>query len=93
MKGLVNIGLSPNLEADDFKLAMKVLAAGGDEKARQGVVGWFEGYFSGYSAVAFNSGRTAAWAIIKALELKTGDEVLVQDFTCVAVPNSVRWAE
>lgn len=92
MKRPVNIGLSPNLEADDFRLALKVLAVGGDGKARQGAVEWFEGYFPGYSAVPFNSGRTAEWAIIKALRLKADDEVLVQDFTCVAVPNSVYWA-
>ncbi|KKT76808.1 MAG: DegT/DnrJ/EryC1/StrS aminotransferase [Microgenomates group bacterium GW2011_GWB1_44_8] len=88
----VNIGLSPNLEVDDFELALKVLIKGGDKKARQGLVEWFEDYFLGYSAVLFNSGRSAEWAIIKALELKTGDEVLYQDFTCVAVPNSVEWA-
>lgn len=91
MKKAVNIGLSPNLEADDFRLALKVLVAGGDAKARQRAAEWFGGYFPGYSAVPFNSGRTAEWAIIKALGLKTGDEVLVQDFTCVAVPNSVHW--
>ncbi len=31
------------------------------------------------------------YEILKAFEIGDGDEVLVQAFTCVAVPNSVRW--
>ncbi len=91
MKRPVNIGLSPNLEFDDFKLAVKTLFVGDDKNAKQNIIDWFENYFVGYSAIPFNSGRSAEWAIIKALGLKADDEVLVQDFTCVAVPNSVRW--
>ena len=92
MKGLVNIGLSPNLEADDVRLAIRIMLTGKNKDAKQRLVAWFEDYFPGNRAVLFNSGRSAEWAIIKALELETGDEVLVQDFTCVAVPNSVHWA-
>lgn len=88
----VNIGLSPNLEWDDFWLALKILFIGGDRNLRQKVVDWFESYFLEYTAIPFNSGRSAEWAIIKALDLSLEDEVLVQDFTCVAVSNSVHWA-
>ena len=88
----INIGLSPNLEADDVQLALKVLLGGEDETARQLLVEWFENYFPGFETIAFNSGRSAEWAIIKALGLKGEDEVLIQEFTCVAVSNSVRWA-
>lgn len=87
----VNIGLSPNLEWDDFWLALKVLFIGGDKNSKQKLVGWFESYFQGFTAIPFNSGRSAEWAIIKALDLSSEDEVLVQDFTCIAVPNSVHW--
>ena len=87
----VNIGLSPNLEADDVSLAVKVLLTGGEKDAKAKLVKWFENYFPGFTAIPFNSGRSAEWAIIKALGLKSDDEVLYQDFTCVAVPNSVEW--
>jgi len=92
MRRSVNIGLSPNLEIDDVWLALKVLVAGGDKDSKQKLVAWFEEYFPGFYAVPFNSGRSAEWAIIKALGLKAGDEVLYKDFTCVAVPNSIQWA-
>jgi len=88
----VNIGLSPNLELDDVRLALRALVTGGDKNAKQKLVDWFEKYFPGFYAVPFNSGRTAEWAIVKALELKPGDEVLYDSFTCVAVPNSIVWA-
>lgn len=44
-------------------------------------------------AVAFNSGRSALLAILKSLNLKRGDEVLLQAYTCVAVPDAVLWAD
>lgn len=92
MKRPINIGLSPNLEADDVSLAVKVLLTGGERNAKTRLVKWFEDYFPGFTATPFNSGRSAEWAIIKALGLSSDDEVLYQDFTCVAVPNSVEWA-
>jgi dTDP-4-amino-4,6-dideoxygalactose transaminase len=42
--------------------------------------------------VAFESGRTALVAALKALPIKEGDEVIMQAFTCVAVPDAVVWA-
>lgn len=43
-------------------------------------------------AFSFNAGRSAMLAILKALNLKSDDEVLVQAYSCVAVPDSVLWA-
>jgi len=43
-------------------------------------------------AFAFNSGRSAFLAILEGLGLQKGDEVLLQAFTCNAVPNPVMWA-
>jgi len=42
-------------------------------------------------AFAFNSGRSALMAILDALGLEKGSEVLLQAFTCNAVPNPVMW--
>ena len=43
------------------------------------------------TAYAFWKGRTALYAILKALDIGEGDEVLVPGFTCVVVPNAVRF--
>ncbi len=91
----ITISLSPNTESDDVWLAFKTLFSpqiwkegGAIEDVKQ----WFRNYFSVDSAVSFNSGRSALLAILKAFGIGEGDEVLVQAFTCVAVPNSVLWA-
>ena len=87
----INIAISPNLEFDDFLLALKTLIFGANNKAVEKVTGWFEKRFPGYKAFTFNSGRSAQYALLKAAGVGPGDEVLVQAFTCVAVPNSVIW--
>lgn len=43
-------------------------------------------------ATAFESGRTCLAVLLRALNFSRGDEVLVQAYTCVAVPNAVLWA-
>ena len=40
-------------------------------------------------AVAFGSGRMALYAILEALGIGPGDEVILPAFTCVVVPNAV----
>ena len=52
---------------------------------------WFQEYFGVRTAVSFDSGRSALYAILEAFGIGHGDDVVVQAFTCVAVPNSVRW--
>src|SRR3989344_4808478 len=44
------------------------------------------------SAALFGSGRDALLASLRALELKSGEEVIIQAFTCVVVPNAVHAA-
>lgn len=44
-------------------------------------------------AFAFASGRDALYAILRALKMQAGDEVIVQCYTCVVVPNAIRAAE
>jgi dTDP-4-amino-4,6-dideoxygalactose transaminase len=46
----------------------------------------------GWHAFAFWKGRIALYAILKALDLLEGDEVLLPGYTCVVVPNAVRFA-
>ncbi len=42
-------------------------------------------------AISFESGRTSMHAILTAYGIKAGDEVLLQAYTCVAVPDPVLW--
>lgn len=43
----------------------------------------------GGDAIAFSSGREALFALLKALQLRTGEEVILPAFTCVVVPNAI----
>jgi perosamine synthetase len=45
-----------------------------------------------YQAFSFWKARIALYAILKALDLKEGDEVILPGYTCVVVPNAVRYA-
>lgn len=43
-------------------------------------------------ACSFNSGRSALLAILKSLNIDPGLEIILQSFTCVAVPDAILWA-
>lgn len=91
----ISASLSPNTEADDVILALKILFFPWKWKKGTSLAKvelWFRRYFPGYEVELFNSGRSAMLALLEAFEIGAGDEVLVQAFTCVAVPNSVIWA-
>lgn len=46
-------------------------------------------YIPGTHAITFNSGRTALYAALQAIGVKEGDEVIVQAYTCISVPNAI----
>jgi dTDP-4-amino-4,6-dideoxygalactose transaminase len=53
----------------------------------------FAGLFGrDYYAFGFWKARVALYAILKSLDLKTEDEVILPGYTCVVVPNAVRYA-
>ncbi|MCH8049010.1 aminotransferase class I/II-fold pyridoxal phosphate-dependent enzyme, partial [Patescibacteria group bacterium] len=84
----ISISLSPNTEPDDVWLAFGLLFQ--PWKWKKGKeLGELEKEFRG---IAFNSGRSAFMAILDALKLQKNDEVLLQAFTCNAVPNPVQWS-
>lgn len=85
---MISASLSPNTEFDDVLLAVKVLFMPWSWK-RGSAVTQVERKLGG---VTFNSGRSALLAILKTFGVGVGDEVIVQAFTCVAVPNSVSWS-
>jgi dTDP-4-amino-4,6-dideoxygalactose transaminase len=47
-------------------------------------------FFPGNTAFSFWKGRVALYAILKALDIKSGDEVILPGYTCVVVPNAVK---
>lgn len=90
----IAIGLSPNTENEDVWQALNTLfmpwswkEGSSIEKAEK----WFRDYFGVSDAVSFNSGRSALYALLKIFNIGVGSEVLLQAFTCVAVPDPVIW--
>lgn len=91
---VISASLSPNTEKDDVILALKTLFSPWkwkEGKEQREIGKWFKDYFQ-QEPIFFNSGRSAFLAILKAFNIGKGDEVLIQAFTCVAVPNSVLWS-
>ena len=92
---VISASLSPNTEVDDVAVAWWRLFSplswknGRDIGA---VEAWFQNYFDAPRAVSFDSGRSALLALLASFGIHKGDEVIVQAFTCVAVPNAVIWS-
>lgn len=90
----IAISLSPNTRAKDILLAVKLFFSPWKFFHGNGVKlleQWFRQFFSVSHAISFSSGRAAEYAILKALDIGEGDEVLLQAYTCVVVPNAIIW--
>lgn len=90
----IAISLSPNTEAKDYSLALRLLLSPWEYsqgKYVRRLEGWFKRCFGVRFAVSFDSGRSAEYAMLTSLGIGKGDHVLIQAFTCVAVPNAVLW--
>lgn len=90
----VAIALSPNTSGKDVRAAIQIMLRPG--QWRNGpfprlIERWFQGAFQVADAITFDSGRSSLLCILKALDVGAGDEVLLQAYTCVAVPNAVIW--
>lgn len=94
----ISISLSPNTEKDDLFLALKLLFQPWHWKVAKNKIAIhlleekFKEYLGVKEAISFNSGRSALLAILKSLDLKEEDEILLQTFTCNAVVNPIIWA-
>ena len=87
--------MSPNVQKDDVRLAVKLLFQ--PWKWKKGIAikeleDGFKKYLGVKYAYSFNSGRSAQYAILLAPSLPKGSDILLQAFTCNAVPNPVLWA-
>jgi perosamine synthetase len=92
---MVHISLSPNVQADDVRVALRRLFSWWSWSERGDLaplVRAFSERFKNDRVYFLSSGRGALFLAMRALALKPGDEVVVQAFTCNAVVNPVRWA-
>ena len=94
MKKAITISLSPNTQCDDVLRAWKVLLtpwSWRNGKAKQRVHTLLKKEFPQHSIHTAFSGRSCLYALLKAFNIQSGDEVLVQSYTCVAVPGPILW--
>lgn len=92
----ISISLSPNVQKDDVRVALNLLIRPWlwrKGKAIKELEESFKNYVGVNYAYSFNSGRSAFYAILKSLGLEKGSEIMIQAFTCNAVPNPILWAE
>lgn len=92
---VISASLSPNTDAKDVWIALGTLVrpwAWVHGKRLGDIDAWFRETFGVKGTYLYNSGRTALLELLKAGAIGAGDEVIVQAFTCVAVPNSVIWS-
>ncbi len=85
---------SPNMQWDDIWMVIKTLLTpwswkniNYSEEFRQDLA-----KYTGLEHIILtDSGRTALNVILKAINIKSGDEVILPSFTCLVVANAVRW--
>src|SRR3989339_1475197 len=90
-------GFAPNLRGKELKLIGQYLFfpwkwsqwqnGAGETRLNQVLAS----YFNATSALSVDSGRSALYLALQALRVTKGDEVIIPGFTCVVVPNAVRW--
>jgi len=96
MRQSILISISPNTSCSDIGLAFKTLLQPWrwqTGKALSQLNTQLKSQLQAKHCWLLNSGRSALYLALKALNLKATDEVLCQAFTCVAVPNAILWAD
>lgn len=92
---MIFTSLSPNAEWDDAILGLRLALSRPhtDDHAQEEILlARLRKSFAVPHAFLFESGRSALASLLRAIPLQAGDEVILQAFTCVAVPNAVLWA-
>jgi len=94
---MIHTSLSPNTERDDLWIALKSLVLPWN---------WFRWrkgpdtaelekdlrkYLGVDHVLAFQRGRDALFALLKAMDISEGDEVILQAYTCIVVPNAIQY--
>lgn len=92
MKKLLAIGMSPNTQISDVLAAGKLILMPWKYKygpAVSALEDWFRAYLKISYAETFSSARACLFVILEAMGVGSGDEVILQSFTCVVVPNAI----
>lgn len=89
MSKIISVSLSPNTQKDDVSLAFRLLFNFTNKSGTVKLERLFRNYFGFRNAFAFNSGRSSLMAILKAMDIKKDDEIIVQAFTCNALVNPI----
>jgi perosamine synthetase len=95
---MIHTSLSPNTESDDLWLAAKNLFLPWNwffwknGKKIRSFEAAFEKYLDVDYAISFQRGRDALLALLKSLKIGSGSEVILQGYTCIVVPNAIRYA-
>jgi len=92
MSKMIFSALFPNFEKDDVLLSLKLIFSfwkwkNGPEIKELELT--FQEKFGFNQCYSFNSGRSCLLAILEAMNIKKGDEIIVQGFTCNAVINPI----
>ncbi|MFA5249668.1 MAG: aminotransferase class V-fold PLP-dependent enzyme [Candidatus Paceibacterota bacterium] len=88
----ISVSLSPNTQKDDVLLALNMIFKPSEWREGRAVKELeenFKKYLGVKFACSFNSGRSSLEAILYALGIGSGDDVLVQAFTCNAAINPI----
>ena len=88
------ISISPNTNQTDILTAIKLLFTPWrwqQGRAISKLKSKLKKYLNLDHCFLVNSGRTGLYLALKSLDLNQNDQVLCQAFTCVAVPNAIRW--
>lgn len=94
----LSVSLSPNVEPADVRFAFAARFFPWRWRSwRKGAAierlhTRFEEMFDATAAFSFDNGRSALQLVIEALELPQDSSVVVQAFSCIVVPNSVKAA-
>lgn len=93
-KKLIAIDASPNTQTEDLQLTLRLITSPLNWQKDEKIVE-LEKYFTDkYGAIlsrATNSGRAALTLLLSSI-ISSGDGVVLQAFTCLAVPNAIGWA-
>ncbi len=88
------IGSIPNNSEEDFLLAKRILKEANISKGkRKELEKLFQKKFSEHEIFLYNKGREGLFSILKSIGIESGDEIIVQGFTCVAVVAPILWAK
>ncbi len=92
MPKLISIDLVPTLEKDDFELIKKIFWGYKDFEAEKRVREILKNYFPDSEILFFNSARSALTFLLENIKDNQRNQVINQAFTCLVVPNSIKFA-